>query len=108
MELPDIFRNALKILRLVDIDESRFAFIIDCKLGKSLLHEVVSGDGIAGDELSDLGRLQQMQRDQLLSQETKPAEQLDVGGQGHPGEVDLQEFGVALAVGMRAKVIMVR
>jgi hypothetical protein len=74
VELPNLFGNALEILRLVDVDEARLAFLVDCELGKSLLNEVVSGDGIPGDELRDLGRLKQMQRNQPFSEEAEPSE----------------------------------
>jgi hypothetical protein len=48
-ELPYLRWYGLEILRLVDVDIARLALLVDCKLGKSLLHEVVSRDGIAGE-----------------------------------------------------------
>ena len=57
MKLPDLFWYALEVLRLVGVDIARLAFLVDCKLGKSLLNEAISGHRKAGDELSDLCRL---------------------------------------------------
>ena len=40
-----------------------------------------------------------MQRHQFLSQDAELSEELRAGGHGHSWEVDLQELGIALAVG---------
>jgi hypothetical protein len=103
VKLPDLFGNALEVLRLVDVDEARLAFLVDHELGEALLYNVVSRHGIAGEKLGELGRLQQMQRYQFLTQEAELLEEFPVGGQGNPGEVDLQELGIAQTVGGRVE-----
>ena len=55
VKLPDLGWDALEILGLIDEDEARLAFLVGCKLGKSLLNEIISGNRIAGYELRDLG-----------------------------------------------------
>ena len=103
VKLPDLLGDALEVLRLVDVDVARFSFLVDHELGKALLHDIVARHRIAGEKLGELGRLQQMQRHEFLAQDAQLAEEFQVGGQRHAGEVDLQELCVALAVGGRVE-----
>ena len=99
MKLPDLFGHALEVLSLVNVDVTGRSILVGDELGKALLHDIVTHHGIAGDELAEIGALQEVQRYQLLAQDAQLPEQLRAGGHGHAGKVDLQELGVALAVG---------
>jgi len=71
VKLPDLFGDALEVLRLVDVDVARFSFFVDHELGEALLHDIVARHGIAGKKLGELGRLQQVQCYQFLTQNGK-------------------------------------
>ena len=71
MKFPDLFGHALEVLDLVDVDVTGRTLLVGYKLGKALLHNVVSHHGIAGDELAEIGALQEVQRHQLLSQDAQ-------------------------------------
>ena len=58
MKLPDLLGYALEVLGLVDVDVARRSLLVGHELGKALLHDVVSGHGIAGYELAEIGALQ--------------------------------------------------
>ena len=103
VKIPDLPGYALEVLRPVDVDVARLAFLVDHEFGKALLYNIISRHRIASEKLGDLGRLQQVQRDQLLAQEAEPAEKVSAGGQWDAGKVDLQKLGVALAVGRRVE-----
>ncbi len=62
MKHPDLLWYVLEVLGFVDVDIARRSLLIDHELGKALLHDVVSHHGIAGDELAEIGALQQVQR----------------------------------------------
>jgi hypothetical protein len=100
---PDLFWDALEVLRLVDVDVARFSFVVDHELGEALLHDIVTCHGIASEELGKLRRLQQMQRYKFLTQDAELAKEFQARGHRHTGEVDLQELGIALAVGGRVE-----
>jgi len=71
MKLPDLLGHALEVLALIDVDVTGRFLLVGYKLGKALLHNVVSYNRIAGDELAEIGALQQVQRHQLLSQDAQ-------------------------------------
>ena len=71
MKLPDLFGYALEVLSLVDVNVTGRSLLVGDEFGKALLHDVVSHHGIAGDELAEIGALQEVQRHQLLSQDAQ-------------------------------------
>ena len=99
VEGPHVLRHAIEVLRLVDMDAPGRLALDAGVLRIPLLHAVVAGHGVAGDGGGHIRRFQQVQGHQLPPQRAGGPKQRRVAGQRHAGEVDLQEFGVALAVG---------
>jgi len=93
VEVPDLRRDTLKILCLVDVD-ALVIFIV-----AYLVHLVGAGNGVSGNEVIQRGRLHQVQSYQLGAFLYKGFEKPLVRGKRQARKVYLEELGVAGAVG---------
>jgi len=103
LELPHVFGHALEVLLLVDVHPSADALLLVrrrvLRVAAFRCDFVVARRGVTGDALPDLGRFEQVQRDQFPPQGDELPEERRVRGERHTREVNLEEFGVARAVG---------
>ena len=99
MHLPHAWFHSLEELGFVDVDPSPLAGRGFHIAGVSFLHAVAPPLGEAGLERVQGGAGEQMKLDKLVAEESQLAEEGHTGGERQAGEIYLEEFGVAGAVG---------
>src|SRR5712692_7687490 len=100
MELPQLRRNPLEILRLVDPHTPLPRPVSGLRV-LYFLNGIVPLFGKPRHGLPIF--LHQMQPDQSLTQSAQRPEQISIRGKGQAREIDLEKFSIAFAISRRVK-----